>query len=395
MNDVRRSICALLPSLALARRWRILGVVSAGFFLVDLCVSHATGWSYFVDASDLLFGRMRDDLNGPGGLHLYASHPELQFGSPAIVVATPFVRLGPTFGPVVVMMVLSGLGLLALRMAERAAVVTMSSHVQSIQATTLVGGVVFVALFSNVAGRSAHLDDVLALTATAVALHALVTNRRWIPAVAIGLAAATKPWAITFAPLCALRGPLRLRRLALFGACAALPWLPFVLAEPDTVRALSEFTNANAPESALRRLGVTAARTPRWDRMAQLVIGTVGAALVARRHNWAAVPLVGIAVRLALDSEVHHYYTAGLVFAALIWDLHTRPGRFPYATVAAATLELVRPPLVPAAISGGWRLAITAGAIVYAFVIPQRSSITVPPTKPPVRSDIEGADAPA
>jgi hypothetical protein len=105
--------------------------------------------------------------------------------------------------------------------------------------------------------------------------------------------------------------------------------------------------------------------------MAQLTLGAIGAALVAHRRNWAAVPLVAIAVRLALDPEVHHYYTAGLVVAAFIWDLHTRPGHIPYATIAAATLEVVRPPLVSDSISGGWRLAVTVGAVVYAFTARQ------------------------
>jgi hypothetical protein len=364
----------LLPPKVLAQRWWILGAIAAGIFVIDLFVSHATAWSYFVDASDLLFGRSRHDLYRPGGLHVFASHPEFQFGPPAIVAATPLVRLGSTVGPLAAMMALSGLGLIALRIVERTALVDGRSNVAPIHATTLVGGVIFVALFSDVAGRSAHLDDGLALTATAVALHAVASNRRWIPAIAIGLAAATKPWAIMFAPLCALPGPHRLRRLVLCGACATLPWLPFLLAEPDTIRALAEFKNANAPESALRRLGVAASHTPSWDRAAQMTLGTIGAAVAVRRRNWAAVPLVAIAVRLALDPEVHHYYTAGLVFAALIWELHTRPGRIPYGTVAAATLELVRPPLVPAAISGGWRLALMVGAVVYALVVPQRSA---------------------
>ncbi|HUP75138.1 MAG TPA: hypothetical protein VM282_18990 [Acidimicrobiales bacterium] len=361
----------LLPPKVLARRWWILGGVAAGIFLVDLRISHATAWHYFADASDLLFGWTREDLSGPGGLQIFASHPEFQFGPPAIVAATPLVRLGPTIGPVAAMIAMSVLGLVALRMVERTAFVATPSTAREIHTTTLVGGVLVVSLFSTVACRTGHFDDVLALTATAVALYAVATNRRWIPAVVIGLAAATKPWAIGFAPLCAVPGPYRLRRLVVFGACAALPWLSFLLAEPDTFRALSEFKIANAPESALRRLGVSSEHTPSWARIAQITLGTLGASFAVHRHNWAAVPLVAIAVRLALDPEVHHYYTAGLVLAAFVWDLHTRPGRIPYATIAAATLEVVRPPLVSDSISGGWRLTITVGAVVYAFAARQ------------------------
>ena len=50
--------------------------------------------------------------------------------------------------------------------------------------------------------------------------------------------------------------------------------------------------------SALRVLGVRAARTPGWVRPSQLVLGVAAGGAVWRRGGWAAVPLAGIGVRL-------------------------------------------------------------------------------------------------
>ena len=96
------------------------------------------------------------------------------------------------------------------------------------------------------------------------------------------------------------------RRLAALAAA----WLPFYLADPATTAA-AHYTIRNLPTSALRALGVSAARTPSWDRPAQLLLGwALGAAAVARRH-WPAVILLGVGARIALDPGVHGYYTPG------------------------------------------------------------------------------------
>jgi hypothetical protein len=84
--------------------------------------------------------------------------------------------------------------------------------------------------------------------------------------------------------------------------------------------AAAHYTIRNMPTSALRALGVTAAQTPSWDRPAQVLLGWVLGAVAVWRRRWAAVILLGVGARIALDPGVHGYYTAGVMVGALIWD---------------------------------------------------------------------------
>jgi len=102
-------------------------------------------------------------------------------------------------------------------------------------------------------------------------------------------------------------------------AVIAAAWLPFYLADPGTMAA-AHYTIRDMPTSALRALGVTADRTPSWDRPAQVLLGWVLGAVAVWRRRWAAIILLGVGARIALDPGVHGYYTAGVMVGALIWD---------------------------------------------------------------------------
>jgi hypothetical protein len=73
-----------------------------------------------------------------------------------------------------------------------------------------------------------------------------------------------------------------------------------------------------------------------------MVVATL---LCARSRVWLLTPLVAIAVRIGLDWQTWTYYGAGLLLAALLWDVLTGQ-RWPRLTVLATA-----PAVLPAALA--------------------------------------------
>jgi len=203
----------------------------------------------------------------------------------------------------------------------------------------LIAGATFLFAWNLLALNSLHIDDVIALTCAACTVNVMVRRWDWWwAALAIGAAAAAKPWAIMFLPLlCALPAGRRIRAAAVAVVVGLGVWAPFVIADSKTLVA-ARYTIVNARSSVLRLIGVRNPRTPKWDRLTQLLttLGIGGLAVV--RDRWEGIVLATIAVRLMLDPGVNAYYTPGLVLGALIWDLLRPQWRWPVTTVLAALL---------------------------------------------------------
>jgi hypothetical protein len=151
-----------------------------------------------------------------------------------------------------------------------------------------------------------------------------------------------------------------------------------LLAEPATLDA-SSFEIVNEASSALRRLGVAAAATPRWVRPVQLLGGAAIAAALVRWGRWHRAVMAAVALRLLLDPAANRYYTVGLVLGLLIFELFERPDRWPWmAVLAAAVLEFGQAGWVPAALSGWLRLGVTVGVIGFAFAAAPAAPIPRP-----------------
>jgi hypothetical protein len=351
-----------------ARVWLLLALVAVAALVVQMSSTHATAWHFFDDASRLLLGR--DDSGSLGGLRLYADHPEFQFGPLSIVVAAPFARNG-TVGITVAMVAFTALGLATFSLIVATARAILRSQGSLVgQKDVFVAGVVFVLVWNDVAARTAHIDDALALFATAVALRLVSCGRAGWCVVALAVAAAAKPWAIAFAPLVfAVDGTTarRVGRLASVGLLAGATWLPFLIAEPGTLD-VRHFTIANDPTSVLRALGVTEPVTPDWARHVQLAGGVVVAAVLVLVGRWHAAVLGAVAWRLLFEPGANRYYTVALVLGVVLVELVERPGRIPWLVVTAAlVLEATATPGFPGVPGRYLRLAVVLGALVAAF----------------------------
>lgn len=125
-----------------------------------------------------------------------------------------------------------------------------------LQQRVLVAGVAFIPMWVEVAVRFAHLDDVLALFFTTLAVRALVRGQGRTVGIMLALAVDSKPWALAFAALLLALPAAQRRNSALWTVgLVAVAWLPFYVTHLNSAAA-ARFTIANQPASALRWLGV-------------------------------------------------------------------------------------------------------------------------------------------
>lgn len=370
-----------VPAAAVQHRWeprlihrrgvRLHHLLLAAWTLIWLAVELPGGgysWHYFVLGAHALVGR--GVPAGHGGLHLYAHYPQLQIGPLALLAAVPFVFSGLGNGHLPAEVAMTLLGFVLVLVVERLARSWLpAARFRSARVALLLGAGAFLPIWTELSAHFGHLDDALALTLAVLALGPALAGQGITAGVLLGLSVDAKPWALVFLPLLlVLAGPQRRRAVIAAVAAIGIAWLPFVLADPATLHA-AHFTIVNEPASALRALGVHSARTPSWDRLAQGGLGLAAGWVAVRRRRWAAVLLVGLDLRLMLDPAVYDYYTAGIVLAALIWDVLGRSRPLPLTTFAlASTLwasKIVHfGPLVQGELRLGVLLAVLAAVLV-------------------------------
>lgn len=307
--------------------WLILWPWSAAWAAWHL---HGAGqsWHFFAAGGRLL-------LSGApgGGLHLYAAHPQLQIGPLTLTVSGALEALGPWPSRIAAIAAMSATGPPLLAAVWRLAPAAGRRRTRLVAA-----GLVFLPVWTEVTTHFAHLDDLLALSFSVAAAHAVARRRPVLAGLALAAAAGAKPWAAAFVPmLLALPRERRWAALGTFAGGVAAAWLPFLLADPRSVLA-AQFTIPNDHSSALRVLGVNAARTPWWDRPAQLALGAAGGCLAVWRRRWPAVILLAVSARILLDPGVYSYYTSGALLGTVLVDLVVTRWRLPWATLTGAVL---------------------------------------------------------
>ncbi|MEO7058549.1 MAG: hypothetical protein ABI083_02400 [Lapillicoccus sp.] len=265
-------------------------------------------WHYFVTGARV--------LGSPDAVHVFAAHPELQMGPLTLVVALGLVSWGGAVATVV-----AGAGMLLVGVLVLVMVLLLrpvGSGTERAQ-RLLVVGLLLAPAWTVLAVHYGHLDDVLALAATAGAMLAMSRSRPGLAAVVLAVAVGFKPWAAPCAVVL-LASPRAARHLGLFAVLVLAPWAIFLVGDPSTLH-IGSFAIAVAPDSALRALGLAASTTPVWDRPLQLLVSVALGAWAVRRGHLYAVPFVVLATRMLLDPGTYPYYTTGLLVAALVLDL--------------------------------------------------------------------------
>jgi hypothetical protein len=354
-------------------RWHIvlLTLWTAAWFVV--AERHAAiSWHYLRTGEQLLLNQVPG-----GGLALYANHPELQIGPVSFLVAGLFAPFPAQLGEKLADAFMSGLGLYMLVLVGRAAADfnrgTGLNH-RRLQQRVLVAGAAFIPMWVEVSVRFAHLDDVLALFFTTLAVRALVRGNATAVGVLLALAVDSKPWAVGFLPLLlALPRGARLRSAAWAFGLVAVAWLPFYLTHMETLQA-ARFTIPNQRASSLRWFGVNDPATPWWDRPAQMALGIALGALAVRRNRWPAVVFLAADARILLDPSVYTYYNASVLLGTLIWDSIGQRRLVPWVSWIALISLYGSALLVPSDSARGFiRLAFGIGSAAYVLFWPQRT----------------------
>lgn len=355
------------------REWVVRAVLLSWLaFWAAVRQPHGGTWNFFAQGSSYLLH------SGPTGwTHLYADHPKLQIGPIAFLVSLPFAALPANAARYTAITLMTALGIPLFGALSSRIAPTTHRRLLKIALAGLAAAPTWV----EVATRAGHLDDVLALAFGVAALSARLRGRHGTTALLCAAAADSKPWALAFAPLCLdIDRPIRdqLRPLLLLAGGLAVAWAPFLLGDPQTVRA-ARFTIRTSAGSALRALGVHAKRTPPWDRAAQVALGGLLAVLAMARGRPGAVLLVGICARLLLDPQTYPYYTAGLLVGAVAFDFLCTTSAVPVMSLAAIALVYVPQYALPGRIvhgysgfrmSGDLRAGFCIVAVLAALLLP-------------------------
>jgi hypothetical protein len=331
--------------LLLRARYVVVAVSLAVAVAVTYPRSDGGDWWVFEWAARILAGRAgpRFDHLSSGPMHLYTDLPKLQVGPPALLAATPAAWMNPRLEQFLAVSLMAAALVPILWLLERTAL-QLGQPTDRTGWLVLSGGLLTVPAWTILAVEYRHLDDILAIGLLVVSVHELVHGRRWTMALALGVGAAAKPWAVAFFPLLGAlpRSHVAKALLVAIGAAAAW-WLPFVLADPGTIGDLGNAGNGLASDSILGLF--MHSEPPGWARELQLLAMIAVGVLMVGQGRWIALPVLVVAVRIASDWQAWAYYGAGLMVAALLWDALSGRRRVP-AVTALATLAALLPPWV-------------------------------------------------
>ena len=365
------------------RRHWLFAALCAWAALWFVLLAHRGGidWKFFSTGTSLLFGGHPAVIQGitggagtagpaglpgprpPGGLRIFANYPALQMG--------PLSYLAAFVVPNVVAaeVVLQAVGLLIVYLTDRIAQIVSPDRCKPW--TLLIGGAAFLVAWSELSAAFAHLDDGLALLLAVLAVYAAVTDHPLASGVAVGLAAAAKPWALVFLPVL-LINPKTIRAALAAAAAITAAYAPFFIADSATLNA-TRFLIRNEPDSALRALGVTENYTPRWDRAAQVLLGCALGTAAFLRRRWPAILMLAGGARIVLDPAAHSYYTPDIVTGTLLFDMTTRT-KIPVLTIVSfAALNIAPLVIEDQAVQGAIRLAVVAACTVAGLFYPAGS----------------------
>ena len=309
-------------------------VIVALAFACSAVLSGGRGdWDYFVEV-----GRQ---LVSEDGLAFYRVHSDVQTGAMSLLVAAT-LSVAWSNGFIVQAILTNALGFWLVILVDRWPTSPSDPRDKDEhRLATLLGGTLLGVWWGQL-GATGHLDDAVVLAAAVVAVNAQLTDRvRW-SGFAVGLALTFKPWAIFFVPLTLALplsrrqlGPVRQPGLVIAGVLGAMAWLPFIIAEPSSLRRLSP-TVLVADDAVLRLIGLEGLGPHASLRIGQLVLGTALVFLLVAMSRAHAVLAAAIAVRLLADPGTWNYYSAGLVLGCIVWEGIERHSIVPWLALVAS-----------------------------------------------------------
>ena len=382
----------------------------------------AADWPYFREGSDLILGRHTQLISPavlgthpstlPGGLHLYANYPEMQFGPLTLFLIAAVRAVSGPYGRVVTITLGTLLCVPAVWLVQSAAARWRPEAlgVQQRAVLTLVGGCSVLAVWTQATLRYGHVDDALVLFFSALAVWAVVRGDGLVLGIALALAVAAKPTGLVLLPLLlVVTGRQRIIALAVTGVGILVAWLPYVLADPQTLHAGSPVIET-AQATALHVLGLHGYLG--WVRPVQLGLSLAVGVIAVLRGRWTAAVLAGSAGRLLLEPGAASYYTAGIVLGALIWEAFSAPRPRGLVTAAACAVVYLVPfqavysllpyrPLLTGPLDGWIRLVSCTAVLLAVVLVPRRvgSRVVPPPVgsrsyEPAAAGDVAGTGSP-
>jgi hypothetical protein len=284
-----------------------------------------------------------------GALSLYVHFPEIQVGPPPLMIVAALQWLPPAVVRLGMAVVVALAGVWCLRCVELIVGRAVAPE-RAVRLQTLVfrAGLLALPIWGWESGRWEHLDDVMAIAAAMTAMAIIASGRRWwLAAFLVGIAIASKPWALVVAPcLLGLPREQRARASLVTILTAAACWGPFVLGDSQTVSALGSFQFPVDHTSTMHLLGVPLGNAPKWVRPAQFVGGFLIALAAVRQRRWLAVPLIAFAFRVVVDPQTWIYYGIGPLIGAVLWDAAV-DRKWPAWTIATAVAEFGVPTIAP------------------------------------------------
>jgi hypothetical protein len=312
------------------------------------------GLDYFGDASDAIDALVRGDVTA-----FFAGQPLM--GSFSLLLRAPFVA--PVFHSTIETVYFAGAlpcvlatVVLGLALARIAAERGQSSSVQG-----LVAGLAVINPLTFRALHWGHPEELLCAALCVGAVLCALRERQLLAGLLLGLAIATKQWAlIAVLPVLLAAPGLRAPLLAVAAAVAAVFYLPGLIANGDSFGATTEMAagqSAGAASTTPWNLwwplaGVT--DSPLGERyMAPAWVGVVShplivllpiplAALLWRRHDRRpddALLLLALLflLRCLFDNWSNDYYHVPFFLSLLAWETVRRPG-VPLLSLAVAVL---------------------------------------------------------
>jgi hypothetical protein len=331
--------------------------------------------------------RAVDALAGGHVLRALTVHPQPLMGPFAILARAPFVAVGHLLGAGSLASYRIG-AIPCLAAAGLLGVLLLRAFPPASRRWTAGILVVLLAVASPAATNAVelgHPEEVLCAALSVLAVVAAMRGRFVAAAVLLGLALATKQWAVIALPPTALAAgrPCRWRVVAAAAGLAALLTLPQILADPGGFASVSQHAATATNDTFVQSWWYLVGHTlPGWlarSTHPAIVLAAFPLTVIAYRRGLRAedaLPLLALLflVRCVFDPVDNYYYHLPLLMALLAWDVKMRR-RLPYTTLAATVSLIVTNSFLVGTAASAFYLAWTAALAVLLVSVLRRLTV--------------------